>query len=167
MHYFLQFGIHENAFTITQNALILQLLGAKWARRPSGGFAPPCSGHSPQTSSRTPQHNLFDPPVAPSLYSSFYPHAVLGWCGGEKYTRSAWHLGLRQPLVVPASLAFALGRPPTNSIHMRLPVPAFAISDLQYMHREIVMDDSPEKKKRDSITSDSIRWSERSERVSE
>ena len=28
MHYFLHFGVHENAFTITQNALILQLLGA-------------------------------------------------------------------------------------------------------------------------------------------
>ena len=27
MHYLLHFGIHENAFTITQNALALQLLG--------------------------------------------------------------------------------------------------------------------------------------------
>jgi len=36
MHYFLHSGIHGNAFTITQNALLLQLL-------------PPCWGHSSQT----------------------------------------------------------------------------------------------------------------------
>jgi len=40
MHYFLHFGVHENAFTITQNALILQLLGASPPQTPSRDSAP-------------------------------------------------------------------------------------------------------------------------------
>jgi len=40
MHYVLHFGIHENAFTITQNSLTLQLLGALIPRPPAGALHP-------------------------------------------------------------------------------------------------------------------------------
>jgi len=50
MHKLLHFGIqYENTFAITQNALILQLLGGK-APRPQRGLCPllPRWGHSPR-----------------------------------------------------------------------------------------------------------------------
>jgi len=63
-NWFLHFGIHENVFTITQNALILQLLeqgGFATPRSPSYGSLPPepCLGYSPQTLF-APQHDLLD-----------------------------------------------------------------------------------------------------------
>jgi len=42
MHQFLHFGIRENVFTITQNALILELLGGGFAPRPPSRSSPPC-----------------------------------------------------------------------------------------------------------------------------
>jgi len=65
MHYLLHFGIHENAFTITPNAIILQLLGASPPQTPQRGLCPlhPGWGHSPRPHSPPPQHDLVDPPL--------------------------------------------------------------------------------------------------------
>jgi len=63
MYEFLHFGIHENAFTTTENALIPQHLGAL-PPGPLAGALPPAPplGHSSQTSF-APQHDFLDPPL--------------------------------------------------------------------------------------------------------
>ena len=61
MHRFLHFGIHENAFTVTQNALRLQLPGAL-PPRSAGGDSAPCTPLGAEPSD--PQHDYLDPPVS-------------------------------------------------------------------------------------------------------
>jgi len=60
MHYFLHFGIHENGLTITQNALILHLVGALPPTPASGSSAPaPQLGTQPTGPLRLPPRTIF------------------------------------------------------------------------------------------------------------
>jgi len=67
MHYFLHFGIHENGLTITQNALILHLVGALPPIPSSGSSAPciPARDTAHRLPSPPPSHHLLDPPLIP------------------------------------------------------------------------------------------------------
>ena len=61
---FLHFRIHENAFNITQNALVPQLPG-EFARRPPAGTLPPgCTAPIPRFAP-FPQHEFLYPPLLP------------------------------------------------------------------------------------------------------